>query len=259
MSVTVDRVHVVDTRRKQPARGRLTGLAVALYQVHHDRQLVVHAIHLELDLLGDEFPQLDRVGLLAGTQGVQQALRMEHAEAPVTGRRQCVHDLADAIGVEQGGDALHGEVSSVDAGARISSHSYRTGSSTRVSRVELSRPPTTTVASGRCVSAPTPEDSNIGTRPRIATLAVISTGRSRRTVPSVTASRTLRPLPRNSFRKLTSTMPFSMATPNTAMKPMADGTDRYCPVMNSATMPPSVANGTLARIRAAYLTELKAV
>ena len=33
----------------------------------------------------------------------------------------------------------------------------------------------TTSASGRCVSAPTPLESSIGTRPRIATLAVINT------------------------------------------------------------------------------------
>ena len=54
-------------------------------------------------------------------------------------------------------------------------------------------------------------------------------------------------------------MPFSIATPNTAMKPMADGTDRYCPLMNRPTMPPMIANGTLAMISVACRTELKAV
>ena len=125
--------------------------------------------------------------------------------------------------------------------------------------MELSKPPTTTVANGRWVSAPTPLESNIGTKPRIATLAVISTGRNRSAVPCTTASRTDRPLSRNSLRKLTSTMPLSIATPNTAINPMADGTERYCPVTNSASNPPMVANGTLARMRAAYLIELKAV
>ena len=38
-------------------------------------------------------------------------------------------------------------------------------------------------------------------------------------------------------------MPFSIATPNTAMKPMAEGTDRYCPVMNRPTMPPDDREG----------------
>ena len=40
--------------------------------------------------------------------------------------------------------------------ARVSDHSQISGSSRRVSRVEVIRPPTTTVASGRWVSAPTP-------------------------------------------------------------------------------------------------------
>ena len=52
---------------------------------------------------------------------------------------------------------------------------------------------------------------------------------------------------------------YTTTTPNTAMKPMADGTDRYCPVTNRPTMPPMMANGTLAMMRVACRTELKAV
>ena len=37
--------------------------------------------------------------------------------------------------------------------------------------------------------------------------------------------------------KLTRTIPFSMATPNTVMNPIADGTDTYCPLMKSAIKP----------------------
>src|SRR3546814_6718270 len=85
--------------------------------------------------------------------------------------------------------------------SRFSIHSYNTGSRNSVNKVEVINPPTTTVASGLCVSAPTPLDRSIGTRPRIATLAVISTGRSRSAVPWITASRTDRPLSRNSLRK----------------------------------------------------------
>ena len=47
-------------------------------------------------------------------------------------------------------------------------------------------------------------------------------------------------------------MPFSIATPKTAMKPIAEGTERYWPVMNSPTIPPIIANGTLAMISAAW-------
>ena len=83
--------------------------------------------------------------------------------------------------------------------------------------------------------------------------------RRRSSAPAAAAARRLRaprrgrdrPCSRRSFRKLTSTMPFNIATPNTAMKPIADGTDRYCPVMNSPTMPPMIANGTLAMISVA--------
>ena len=84
-------------------------------------------------------------------------------------------------------------------------------------------PPTTTEASDRCVSTPTPEDNNMGTKPKMVTLAVIITGRSRISAPLRTASRTGSPDSRSSLIKLTSTMPFSIATPNTAMKPIADG------------------------------------
>ena len=54
-------------------------------------------------------------------------------------------------------------------------------------------------------------------------------------------------------------MPFNIATPNTAMNPIADGTDKYCPVANSPMMPPMIANGTLAMISVAWRTELNAV
>ena len=72
-----------------------------------------------------------------------------------------------------------------------------------------------------------------------ATLAVISTGRNR---SSVTLAHRFNarewPLSRNSLMKLISTMPFSIATPKTATKPMADGTETYCPLTNRAKMPP---------------------
>ena len=45
--------------------------------------------------------------------------------------------------------------------------------------IALMTPPMTTVASGRCTSAPMPVLNAIGTKPRLATSVVISTGRSR--------------------------------------------------------------------------------
>ena len=49
-------------------------------------------------------------------------------------------------------------------------------------------PPITTVASGRCTSAPVPMAIAIGKNPNDATKAVTNTGRKRVIVPSLTAS-----------------------------------------------------------------------
>jgi len=60
---------------------------------------------------------------------------------------------------------------------------YSTGSTMSVSRVAVSKPPITTVAKGRCTSAPAPSDIAIGKKPSDATAAVINTGRNRTFVP----------------------------------------------------------------------------
>ena len=56
---------------------------------------------------------------------------------------------------------------------------YTVGNTKRVNAVDVTSPPITTVAKGRCTSAPAPEDNAIGTKPRLATSAVMSTGRRR--------------------------------------------------------------------------------
>src|ERR1051325_1391742 len=66
--------------------------------------------------------------------------------------------------------------------------SYNTGSRINVSAVELTSPPMTTEASGRCTSAPVDVAMAIGMKPTLATSAVMSTGRSRRSAPPSTAS-----------------------------------------------------------------------
>src|SRR5882757_9129038 len=60
---------------------------------------------------------------------------------------------------------------------------YSAGSTARVNRVALIRPPITTVAKGFCTSAPVPVASAIGTKPSEATSAVITTGRNRINAP----------------------------------------------------------------------------
>src|SRR3546814_11983 len=73
------------------------------------------------------------------------------------------------------------------ASRRPCTHRYNAGNTRRVSKVEEMTPPITTVAKGRCTSAPAPTLNAIGTKPRLATSAVISTGRSRVSAPSRTA------------------------------------------------------------------------
>ena len=51
------------------------------------------------------------------------------------------------------------------------------------------RPPITTVAKGRCTSAPALVEIAIGKNPNVATEAVIRTGRSRFLAASIAASR----------------------------------------------------------------------
>src|SRR4029453_10605060 len=71
--------------------------------------------------------------------------------------------------------------------SRRSTQSYNTGRRSSVRNVELIIPPITTVANGRCTSAPALVERAIGMKPNAATAAVISTGRKRVKDPSITA------------------------------------------------------------------------
>ena len=68
-----------------------------------------------------------------------------------------------------------------------------------VNNVELTRPPITTTARGRCTSEPIPWDSARGTNPRSATKAVVNTGRRRNRQPLTTASSSSNRLPRAAY------------------------------------------------------------
>ena len=104
----------------------------------------------------------------------------------------------------------------------------------------------TTVASGRCTSAPAFVDIAIGMNPNAATIAVVSTGRStvlalrRICCSSVPAER-----PRRRTRSPAMTTPFNTATPATAMNPTAAGIENGSPRRLSARTPPTSASGTL--------------
>ena len=88
--------------------------------------------------------------------------------------------------------------------------SYSKGSTNRVSMVEDKIPPITTVANGRCTSAPVPVAIAIGKNPNEATSAVISTGRKRVSVPSRIASAKAWPCSLKLRIKLINTNPFSI-------------------------------------------------
>jgi len=83
----------------------------------------------------------------------------------------------------------------------------------------VSSPPMTTVASGRCTSAPAPVEIAIGMKPRLATRAVITTGRRRVAAPSRTASSISFPACWSSRIYVKSTTPLRTAIPNSAMNP----------------------------------------
>ena len=108
-------------------------------------------------------------------------------------------------------------------------------------------PPITTVASGRCTSAPAPVAIAIGTNPTEATSAVDNTGRNRSCAPCRTASSTGSGSPSRPSRSALiwsmRTKPFSIAIPDKAMKPIAAVIEKGMPRSHSARTPPVTAKG----------------
>ena len=119
-------------------------------------------------------------------------------------------------------------------------------------------PPITTVASGRCTSAPVPVAKAIGRKPSDATNAVISTGRSRVRAPSRMATSSGLPCSRSWLMNVTSTKPFSTATPDNAMKPTAAEMENGSPRNHRAATPPVSASGTAVKTSSAGRTAPKA-
>ena len=117
----------------------------------------------------------------------------------------------------------------------------------------------TTVASGRCISAPSLVERAIGRNPKLATKAVIRTGRRRTSAVSWLTSRSFIPECRRCSAALTQTRPFRTATPNRAMKPtpaeMLNGMSRA----NSAKIPPDAAMGTARKMSIARRTDSRLV
>ena len=113
----------------------------------------------------------------------------------------------------------------------------------------------TTVAKGFCTSAPAPEPRAIGTKPRLATSAVITTGRSRCRAPARAASARSMPWRTRSWIDETMTRPLSTAIPKRAMKPTAAEIEKSIPRTSRARTPPTRASGTPVKTMAASRTE----
>ena len=106
----------------------------------------------------------------------------------------------------------------------------------------------TTVASGRCTSAPADVATAIGTNPNEATSPVSTTGRSRCLQPTMivrSVHRAYRPAVRRAAKWLIMRIPLSTATPKRAMKPTPAEILKGSPRTHSATMPPMSDRGTV--------------
>ena len=114
-----------------------------------------------------------------------------------------------------------------------------------VRTVAENSPPMTTVASGRCTSAPADCDTAIGMNPSMAAAAVSRMGRMRSRVP--VRMRRLRlsiPSALSVLNRLTSTSPLSTATPKSTMKPTPAEMEKGMPRRARASTPPMAAIGT---------------
>ncbi|MNE11684.1 hypothetical protein D3C80_1044520 [compost metagenome] len=122
---------------------------------------------------------------------------------------------------------------------------YNAGNTNRVRNVAVMSPPITTVASGRCTSAPAPLLSAIGRKPKEATAAVINTGRKRLRVPVITNCRGSVMMPSFLIRlnSESNTIPFNTATPNRAINPTPADMLKGMPLRASAKTPPMADNG----------------
>src|SRR3546814_11685138 len=98
------------------------------------------------------------------------------------------------------------------------SRRYNAGSTSRVSSVEDTMPPITTVASGSCPSAPVPTFRDIGTKPRLATRVDITTGRNRDSAMPTTAHCSEQPQAPRLRTHLHLTEPVGAAHPDTGFQ-----------------------------------------
>ena len=121
---------------------------------------------------------------------------------------------------------------------------YKTGKTTKVRIVAVTKPPITTVASGRCTSAPALVEIAIGKKPSAAAEAVNKTARKRSFAPN-TISSFLSFIPSflSSLKCSINTIPLSTAIPKSAINPTPAEILKGISRTQSNNTPPTAAKG----------------
>ena len=113
-----------------------------------------------------------------------------------------------------------------------------------VNTVAVNNPPITTVANGRCTSAPAEEEIAMGKNPNAAAAAVNKTGRKRSVVPlRINSSMFFIPCCFNSLKCSISTIPFKTAIPKSAIKPTPAEILNGNPRIHKNNIPPTAESG----------------
>jgi hypothetical protein len=128
---------------------------------------------------------------------------------------------------------------------------YSAGRTSKLRSVAEMIPPMTTVASGRCTSAPVPVFNAMGRKPTDATKPIIRIGLSLSRAPRMIALSSDTPSRTRSRIADTMMTPVSTATPHRVMKPTPAVIDSGISRINNATTPPVTASGTPENTRAA--------
>ena len=118
-----------------------------------------------------------------------------------------------------------------------------TGTTSRVSAVEVMTPPMTAMAIGERNSLPVPVPNAVGTMPMAIAALVMRMGRSRRGPALSSASSTLSPSRMFCSAPSTSRMAFLVTRPISRMTPIIAPSERFFPASSNASRAPISASG----------------
>ena len=128
--------------------------------------------------------------------------------------------------------------------AFVSKTLYKIGKTIIVKIVAVNKPPITTVANGRCTSAPADPEIAIGKKPKAAAAAVNKTGRNRSVVPfKINSLISFIPWCLSSLKCSINTIPFKTAIPKRAIKPTPAEILKGKSRIHKNKIPPTADNG----------------